>query len=233
MIRILLADSRALVRQGLRVLLEREEDFTVVGEVASGLALCSAVGEARPHVVVLDLVFPEISGLELTRQIREYHPGVRVIILSRYFNAAYVRNALESGASGYLRTRCGAKELAVAVRLVAEGHRYLSPALDNLEIADEGTNPGPADPYSSLTTRERQVLGLAAHGLNNHAVGSQLQISPRTVEIHRASIRNKLGLRTHKDLRSYALSRGVLAATPGTGAAASPHPEHKAGRGIP
>ena len=209
---IVLADDHHVVRQGLRVLLEAEPDFHVVGEAADGREAVQLVERLRPDVLVLDLIRSGLSGLEVTRQVSQRSPQTRVVILSMYAKQDYVLEALRNGAAGYVLKKSTAAELFRAVREVTIGRRYLSPPLSEKDIetlmkeADESKQ----DPYELLTSREREVLHLIAEGHTNAEVAARLVISPRTVEFHRANLMRKLGMRTQADLIRYVLQRRIL-----------------------
>lgn len=209
---ILLADDHPIVRHGLRTLLEAEPDFHIVGETDDGLETVRLVEHLQPDVLVLDLMMPSLSGLEVTRQVCRRVPKTRVIILSMHANEAYVLEALRHGAMGYVLKETSAAELVRAVREVVAGRRYLSAPLSEraIEAYIQKASEGILDPYETLTTREREVLHLAAEGHTNAEIAARLTISPRTVEVHRANMMRKLGLRTQTDLIRYALRRGIL-----------------------
>jgi two-component system response regulator NreC len=209
---IVLADDHHVVRQGLRALLQAEPDFRIVGEAADGLTTLRMVEEAQPDVLVLDLMMPGLSGLEVTRQLTERAVATRIIILSMYANEAYVLEALRHGAVGYVLKRSTADELVRAVREVLAGRRYLSPPLSERAIQTylDKAKEAPPDAYEMLTARERQVLHLVAEGHTSAEIASQLSISPRTVEMHRANLMRKLELRSQADLIRFALQRGIL-----------------------
>jgi DNA-binding NarL/FixJ family response regulator len=209
---IVLADDHALVRQGLRAVLESEPDFAVVGEVGDGLAVADAVERLTPDVLIVDVVMPGLSGLEVTRQVMQRSPGTRVVVLSMYANEAYVLEALRNGALGYVLKDASASDLVRAVREAVAGRRYLSPPLSEQAIEDYArrTLPDGLDPYDALTTREREVLHLAAQGCSNPEIADRLSISPRTVETHRANLMRKLELRGQTDLVLYAVRRGII-----------------------
>lgn len=210
---IVLADDHHVVRQGLRVLLEAEPNFSVVGEAAEGLAVIEMVERLKPNVVIVDVMMPGVNGLEVTRQVRQRSPETRVVILSMYANEAYVLEALRIGAAGYVLKGADAAELIQAVREVAAGRRYLSPPLTDhaIEAYVEKAQAAPLDRYEMLTTREREVLHLAAEGYSHSETAARLGISPRTAETHRANLMRKLGLKTKTDLVRYAFRRGILA----------------------
>jgi len=209
---IVLADDHPVVRQGLRVLLEAEPDFAIVGEVADGLEVAPLVERLKPNVLVLDLMLPGLNGLEVTRQVHQRTPQTRVIILSMYGNEAYVLEALRNGAAGYVLKAASGAELVRGVREVIAGRRYLSPPLSDsaVEAYVERAKTAPLDAYETLTTREREVLHLAAEGRSNTEVAARLGISARTAETHRANLMRKLGLHSQTELVRYALRRGIL-----------------------
>jgi DNA-binding NarL/FixJ family response regulator len=208
MIRILIGDSLPLVRNGIRALLSGETGITVVGEAADGSELSTAIDAARPTIAVIGFLLPEVRGFELVRQIHASHPEVRIILISPQCNPVCVRKAMECGASGYLRTRCGAKELAKAIRAVAQGETYLSTALTRLS-QHLGDDSEPVDPDRSLTGREREVLGLAGQGLDIKAIAEALSIRASTVKVYQDNMRRKLGLRTMSGLLNYAKARNT------------------------
>ena len=209
---ILLADDHTVVRQGLRALLEGEPDLTVIGEAADGLDAVQRTERLRPDVLVVDLMMPGLGGLEVVRQVRQRVPGTHVVVLSMHANEAYVLEALRNGASGYVLKDASVTELVQAVRTAHQGHRYLSPVLSERAIAAyvEQARPTPLDLYDTLTTREREVLHLAAEGRTNAEIAARLTISPRTAETHRTNLLRKLGLQNQTDLIRYALRRGLL-----------------------
>lgn len=209
---IVLADDHQVVRQGLRALLEAEPDFRLIGEAGDGLETAQLVERLQPDVLIVDLMMPNLNGLEVTRQASQRSPQTRVVILSMHANEAYVLEALRNGAAGYVLKDSSAADLVQAVREVIAGRRYLSPPLSERAIEAYLHKAGAAalDPYETLTTREREVLHLAAEGYTNAEIAARLSISPRTAETHRANMMRKLELRTQTDLIRYALRRGIL-----------------------
>ena len=212
MVTLLLADDHAVVRLGLQRLVENEPDFRVVSEVADGLQVLPEVERLHPDVLLLDLVMPGLSGLEVLRQVRKRCPKTRVVILSMHANEAYVLEALRNGAAAYVLKGSNGSEVLEAVRAVVAGRRYLSPPLSELAIQTYLEKAEEAAPtaYDALTTREREVLQLSAEGYNNSQIAARLFISRRTVETHRANVFRKLGLHTQTDLVRYALRRGII-----------------------
>jgi len=209
---IILADDHDVVRQGLRLLLEAQDDFHVIAEAADGYGAITLVKAQRPDVLIVDLIMPDLSGLEVTRQVRQQVPDTRIIILSMYSDESYVLEALKNGAVGYVLKGSSADCLLRSVREVAAGRHYLSPPLSEYAIQAylRQAQTAPLDPYETLSTREREVLQLSAQGQSTGDIAAQLFISPRTVESHRANLMRKLGLHGQTDLVRYALRRGLL-----------------------
>lgn len=211
-ITILLADDHPIVRHGLRTLLEVEPDFRVVGEVNDGLEAVKQVERLQPDVLVLDLMMPGLTGLEVTRQTRQRSPGTRVIILSMYSNEAYVLEALRNGATGYVLKKSSPDQLVQAVHEVVAGRSFLSKSLSEraIEVYRQKAEDVPPDLYDRLTNREREVLHLSVEGNTSAEIAARLFISPRTVEMHRSNMMRKLGVNTQAELIRYALQRGIL-----------------------
>lgn len=209
---IMLADDHHVVRQGLQALLRAEQDFQLVGETANGLEVPRLVEKLRPHVLVLDLMMPGLGGLEITRRVTQRTPETRVVILSMHANEAYVVEAFRAGAIGYVLKGSTSVQLVRAIREAAAGRRFLSPPLseDKLEEYLLTVESVPFDSYETLTSREREVLQLAAEGNSNSEIGHKLHISTRTVETHRANLMRKLGIHTQSELIRFALRKGIL-----------------------
>jgi two-component system, NarL family, response regulator NreC len=213
---IVLADDHQLVREGLRLLLEGQPGFSVVGETSDGLQVTELVARLKPDVLVVDLVMPGLGGLDVAREVARRAPRTRIVILSMHSSDAFVVQALRSGASAYVLKDSSGEELVRAIRQALAGRRYLSPPLSEhaIEAYVKRAHGAEVDIYETLTSREREVLHLAAEGLGNPAIGERLGISPRTAETHRAHVMQKLGLRTRTDLIVYAINRGLLPAQP-------------------
>jgi two-component system, NarL family, response regulator NreC len=212
MIEIVLADDHQVVLEGFKVLLGAEPDFRVVGEATDGLGVLPLVEKLHPQVLVVDLMMPGLGGLEVVRQMHNKHPEVRVAVLSMHANEAYVVEALKNGASAYVLKQAPARALVEAIRAIAAGGRYLSPPLSEDKIAEyqQRTRAATVDLYDTLSTREREVLKLAAEGLTNAEIGARLSIGKRTVETHRANLIRKLDLKSQADLVRFALHRGLI-----------------------
>jgi DNA-binding NarL/FixJ family response regulator len=212
MTRIVLADDHPVVRQGLLSLLEKEPGFSVVGEAADGLQVADLVDETQADVLVLDLLMPGLGGLDVAREVSRRSPRTRIVVLSMHSSEAFVLQALRNGASAYVLKDSSTGELVQAVLQVLGGRRYLSSRLSQraIEAFIDRADGGAVDIYETLTTREREVLHLAAEGLSNPAIGARLCISARTAQTHRSHIMHKLGLRNRAELIVYVLRRGLV-----------------------
>jgi DNA-binding NarL/FixJ family response regulator len=211
-IRVLLADDHVLVRQGIRQFLEDEGDVDVVAEANDGAEALSLVEQYQPDIAVLDIHMPEVTGIEATRRIKARFPQVRVLILTAYDDDPYVFALLQAGADGYVLKTASAEELVRAVHTVYEGQAALSPEIASKVVRQmaSGKPGGAAEQVESLTERELDVLRLAAQGKTNRAIGSELDISHRTVQGHLASIYGKLGVNSRTEAVTEALRRGWI-----------------------
>ena len=209
---VLLVDDHPIVRQGLRNLLDSMPDFKVVGEAGDGLQALEMVEKVQPQVLVIDVVMPGLTGLEVTQRVKRQWPAVKVIILSMQNNEAYVVSALKNGASGYILKDTGPEELVDAIRTVVKGERYLSKQLSEriINAYVSKMDEAEVDPYDTLTNREKEVLHLVAEGFTNQEIAERLFISPRTAELHRSNVLNKLSLKNQVDLVRFAIKRGIL-----------------------
>jgi len=211
---IILAEDHHIVRQGLKLLLEAEKDFRIVGEASDGLQAVKLTEETLPEIMVLDLMIPRLHGLEVTRQVRRSCPDTKIIILSMHADEPYVMEALRNGASGYVLKDATGGDLVKAVREVQAGRRYLSPVLAERALTGYVERPGESDldVYDTLTARERTILQLAAEGVSTPDTAKKLFISPRTVETHRANLMRKLSLHSQTDLVRFAIRKGLIQA---------------------
>jgi len=214
-IRVLLVDDHAILRAGLRRVLDAEEDIEVVAEAESAERAIFEALQARPDVAVMDVVMPGKSGIEATPKLRETVPETRILVLSMQDDPRYVRAAFEAGASGYVLKEAADTEVVEAVRTVARGDRYVHPALGARLVAAEveERKRAEADP---LSDREREVLRLLALGHTNQEIAKLLYISVRTAETHRAHIMRKLGFTSRAELVRHALDQGLIEGDPAT-----------------
>ena len=208
---VFLADDHAVVRDGLRSYLQSQPDFQVVGDAPNGRRAVHDITRLAPQIVVMDISMPDLNGVEAARQLRELCPDARVIILSIHANAEYVYRALEAGARGYLLKESAAAELALAIRTVREGRRYLSRKIADLMVRDRlrtGTDHLP-DPLQLLSGREREVLQLVVEGRSSAEIAQLLSLSPKTVETYRCRLMEKLGIENIVSLIKFAIQHGV------------------------
>jgi DNA-binding NarL/FixJ family response regulator len=210
-VRVLVVDDHAVVRSGLRRLLDAEADIETVGEAPNAERAVYEAIDSRPDVVLMDLVMPEKSGIEGMPAVLQAVPEARVLVLSMQDDPRYVRAAFEAGASGYVLKEAADTEVVSAVRAVAAGERYLHPSLGAKLIAAEAEDRRRAE-QDPLSEREREVLRLLALGHTNQEIAKQLYISVRTAETHRAHIMQKLNLSSRAELVRYALAEGLLEA---------------------
>ncbi len=208
---ILLVDDHQLMRDGLRALLEREGDLHVVGQAADGLQALELAAKVRPDIVLMDVSMPGLNGMDATRRLCALMPRVRVIGLSMNADRRYVHAMFEAGACGYLLKSSAADELIRAVRAVANGEKYVSPAIAGvvLEAFVGGANARPIDPLSRLSTREREVLQLLAEGKTTKEIATRLGLAASTVESHRRQIAAKLEVHTVAELTKLAIRAGL------------------------
>jgi DNA-binding NarL/FixJ family response regulator len=209
---VILADDHAVVRKGIREFLDAEEDIEVVAEAADGAQAVALVAEHQPHVAVLDIQMPELTGIEATRRIKAEHPDVRVLVLTAYDDDPYIFALLQAGASGYVLKTAGSTELVHAVRAVHRGESALDPAVAQKVVQQltSGRPLGAQTTVEALTEREVEVLRLAARGLTNKAIGQELGISDRTVQGHLANIYGKLHVGSRTEAVTEALKQGWI-----------------------
>jgi len=212
-IRILIADDHAIIRRGLRTLLEHEPGLEVVAEACDGREAVAIARRERPQVVILDISMPNLNGIEAARQIAEVLPEAQVVILTVQADEAYLLSALKAGARGYVLKSSAESEVVDAVRAVSQGKAFFSPKMSRM-IADDYTryleHEKVADAYELLTNREHEILQLLAEGASNKDIANTLGLSPTTVICHRQHIFQKLNLHSLADLILYAVRKGVI-----------------------
>ncbi len=210
-IRVLVVDDHAILREGIRSLLERYDDIAVVGEAGNGAEALALVEALHPDIVLMDLAMPEVDGLEATRRLHQLHPEVKVLILTQHDNQEYIAPALQAGAVGYVLKRSGGREVIAAIRQVHEQGAFLQPAVAREVIRDYAAGgSGGAAPAARLTEREREVLRLVVEGKSNKEIAQLLVISPKTASVHRTNIMEKLGVRNSAELVRYAIEHHLL-----------------------
>ena len=212
-IRILLADDHTVMRNGLRLLLERQPDFVIAGEASDGREAVALATSAAADIVVMDVAMPMLNGIEATRQIAASNPRIGVIVLSMHSDESYVLRALKAGARGYLLKDSAEADLIKAVRAVHEGRNSFSPAISRMLLEDyirQLQQRGEEDSYDLLSTREREILQLIAEGKSNKEIAPLLNISLYTVETHRTHILQKLNLHSVPELILYAVRKGII-----------------------
>lgn len=213
-ITVLLAEDHAIVREGLRKLLDAEDDLAVVGEAATGRQAVTLTKKLRPDVVVMDIAMPLLNGLEATRQIRQLVPSAKVLILSAHSDDAYLEQMVALGAAGYLIKQTSSHVLSEAIRAVHKGGRFFGPVLrkpiPSREQKSSGGAGAPKNQRDRLSSRETEVLQLIAEGQANKQVASELGISVKTVEKHRQSLMAKLNIHDTAGLTRYAITTGVI-----------------------
>lgn len=208
MIRILLADDHAVVRQGFKMILGAQPDMEIVGEAGNGREAIELAQRSEPDVVVMDVAMPELNGIEATRRLAQAAPRARVLALSMHKDSVYVREILRAGARGYLLKDAAAGDLLRAVRSVAAGEGYLSPSVSNAVLDDYRKHV--TDSIDLLTSREREVLQMIAEGKTNKEIASVLNLSVYTVDAHRGRIMEKLNLHSVNELVRFAVRHGLV-----------------------
>jgi two-component system, NarL family, response regulator NreC len=206
--RILLADDHAVVRQGFRMILGAQADMDIVGEAGNGREAVTMTEQLKPDVVVMDVAMPELNGIEATRRIAESQPHTKVLALSMHKDSVYVREILRAGARGYLLKDSIDVDLLAAVRAVAKGEGYLSPAVSDTVLSDYRKHV--TDPLDLLSSREREVLQLIAEGKTNKDIATLLNLSVYTVDAHRGRIMEKLNLHSTSELVRFAVRKGLM-----------------------
>ncbi|MFO7262124.1 MAG: response regulator transcription factor [bacterium] len=212
LIRILLADDHAVLRAGLKALLDAEEDMHVVGEASTGEEAVDRAKALKPDVVVMDLSMPGMNGLEATRQIAALNQGTKVLVLTMHTEEEYLLPVLEAGGSGYVKKTSADEELAHAIRTVAKGEVFLYPSAARLllEGFKNKRQEAEKDPLAQLSEREREVMALTVQGYSSSEIGEKLFISPKTVDTYRSRIMEKLGLTHRSELIRLAVRTGML-----------------------
>lgn len=206
-IRVLIVDDHAVLRAGLRTLLNLQSDFEVVGEASEGPEALEKVQQLQPDVVLMDITLPGMEGLEATKRLKKTHPNVKVLILTMHEDRRYLYSALKAGASGYVVKRAADTELINAIRSAHRGDVFLHPSMARI-VAEDYVEQGAME--QGLSDREREVLGLIAEGRTYKEMAKLLAVSVKTIETYRERIKEKLSLNTRAELVRYALEKGLL-----------------------
>jgi two-component system, NarL family, response regulator NreC len=211
--RILLADDHQLMRSGLRLMLERQPDLTVVGEASDGREAVALAKSLKPEVVVMDIGMPNLNGIEAARQMTQENAELAIVIVSMHADESYVLRALKAGARGYLLKDSAEVDLIKAVHSISSGKSFFSPAVSKVLLDDyvrKLKRSGTEDSYDLLTPREREILQLIAEGKSNKDIANLLNLSVYTIESHRSNLMEKLNLRGLPELILYAIRRGII-----------------------
>lgn len=216
-IRILLADDHAVLRSGLRLLINSQSDMEVVGEAGDGLKAIEKAVQLKPDIVLMDITMPAMGGIEATQQIKKEMPETRVLALTVHDDAAHLKRFLEAGASGYVPKKAADVQLLEAIRVVYKGEAYLHPSQASMLVESikkgEGLAGSGQDEVDILSPRERKVLELIAQGYTNQEAAEELFLSVKTVETYKARLMEKLNLKSRADIIRYALQKGILSST--------------------
>ncbi len=209
MIGVILADDHAVVRDGLRLTLEREHDMRVLGGASTGIEAVQLAGRVKPDVVVLDIAMPQLNGIDAISQIFQVAPNAQIVMLSMHSNPEYALRALEAGALGFVLKESAASQVADAVRLVHSRRRYLSPQIADALIDHSLHHNQYNDPLAALSQRERVILQLLAEGKTNGEIAELLALSPKSVETYRSRLMTKLDIHDLATLIRFAIKQGI------------------------
>jgi two-component system response regulator NreC len=210
-LRILLADDHETVREGLKTIFNAQADMEVVAEAVDGHSALSQAAHLRPDIVVMDISMPHMNGLKATEALRESHPHIKIVTLTRHTDDGYLQRLLRAGVNGYVLKQSRAHELLQAVRAVANGGKYLDPAVADRVIGEYGRRTtAPHVAAKGLSQREEQVLRMVAWGYSNKEIAAELELSVKTVETHKAKGMHRLGVQTRIDIVRFALLQGWL-----------------------
>jgi two-component system response regulator NreC len=210
--KVVIADDHAVLRSGLRLLLEKQADLSVVGEASSGLATLALAEELQPDLIILDLSMPGLGGMDALPSLRQIAPQAKILVLTMHDDPQYLHRVLAEGASGYILKKAADVELITAVRAVLEGDIYVHPAMTRALLNGEVTEdlPSNQDPWSILSDREKEVLKLVALGYTSAEIAEQLALSSKTIDTYRARGMDKLGFQTRAALVRFTIQKGLL-----------------------
>lgn len=209
-IRVMIADDHEMFREALRVILDKHSEFLVVAESGTGRETLQTIDRVRPDILVLDMALPDLSGIEVARQVGERCPDVKMVVLSGFADRIFVVESLKAGARAFVLKSSGSRELVRAIHAVHAGHVFLSPEVTGFAVSGASTGEGADGGRPPLTPREKEVLLLIVSGKRSAEIGRQLNIAVATVEVHRRNIRRKLEIFTVAELTRYAIREGLL-----------------------
>lgn len=211
--RIVLADDHVLIRHGIKIILSGDNSLEIVGEVGDGDELLRVLGQMAIDLLILDISMPKVSGIELTEILKKRYPALKILVLTMHNSIRFLRRAVAAGADGYLVKSDTEQEIVKAINKIRDGRTYISPGLEN-EFAEEMLNsyrnPSSPQAFRGLTKREKQVLGLVVGGLTSKEMAARLNLSPRTVDHHRASLLRKFEMKNSVDLVNFAIKNGYV-----------------------
>jgi len=208
--RILLADDHAVLRSGLKLLLNSEPDMEVIGEAASGLEAVRLAGELKPDILLLDISMPGLTGQAALKIIKDQHPEIKVLVLSMHEDESYVHEMLKAGADGYVPKKAADAELLAAIRSTVRGEHFIHASLTKNLIPEFLSKKSPHEAVNELSQREREVLYLLARGHTNQEIADRLLLSVKTVETYKQRLKDKLGVQGRSELVRFALEHGLL-----------------------
>lgn len=212
-LRILVAEDHETVRQGLKMIVDAQADMEIIGEAGDGRAAVSEAIKLNPDILLMDISMPQLNGLQATKKLKECCPDIKVLALTRHKDGGYLQQLLRAGASGYVLKQSSPEELLHAIRAIASGGKYLDPAVAGRvmgSFASKDSTVAARDSLANLSEREAEVLRLIAWGHSNKEIASQLELSVKTVEVHKANAMRKLGMTSRIDIVRYALLQGWL-----------------------
>lgn len=211
-LRVLLAEDHEIVREGIAVLVNMESDMEVVGEASDGHTAIAKAQELQPDVIVMDVSMPGMNGLRATEKLMKYFPDIKVLALTRHTDVGFIQQLLRAGAKGYVLKQSPSSDLIRAIRIVAEGKKYLDPAITDkiVDIYAQPQNNPDINSLAKLTEREEEILKYIAWGYTNKEIAARLDISVKTVEVHKNNLMKKMGFASRIDIVRYALLKGWL-----------------------
>lgn len=209
----MLADDHVLIRHGIKIILSADENLRVVGEVGNGEDLLASLKDTIVDLLILDISMPQVSGIELTEILKKQYPLLKILMLTMHKNLRFLRRAIGAGADGYLVKSDTEQEILSAISRIRQGQTYISPCLEdafNEDMLHNYRSPGVTTTFKGLTKREKQVLGLVVNGMTSKEIATKLNLSPRTVDHHRASLLKKFDMNNSVDLVNFAIKNGYV-----------------------